>query len=128
MEKLVRTNSWAPNVNDMTPVGAETLTAYRTVHGIVTARGTVGGRAVAFVRARSTYFHEADSALGFSQLNDPGFVHGPASFQQAASHINFLFNWAYVDATAHLLLHVGLDAPAGPRNLARLPDPRHRPV
>jgi acyl-homoserine lactone acylase PvdQ len=98
MERLVRTNSWAPNLDDMTPVGAETLTAYRTVHGIVIARGTVGGRAVAFVRTRSTYFHEADSALGFSQLNDPGLIRGPGSFQQAVSHIDFLFNWAYVDA------------------------------
>jgi acyl-homoserine lactone acylase PvdQ len=99
METLTRTNSWTPNVDDMTAAGSETLTAYRTVHGIVYARGTVGGRPVAFVHARSTYFHEADSALGFSQLNDPGFVHGPASFQTAASHIGFLFNWAYVDSS-----------------------------
>jgi acyl-homoserine lactone acylase PvdQ len=98
MDKLVRTNSWAPNVEDMTPVGSETLTAYRTVHGIVYARGTVAGRPVAFVHARSTYFHEADSGLGFSELNDPGQIHGPASFQRATGNINFLFNWAYVDA------------------------------
>jgi acyl-homoserine lactone acylase PvdQ len=98
MEKLVRENSWHPTLADMTPAGSDTLTAYRTVHGIVYARGTVGSKPVAFVHARSTYFHEADSALGFSQLNDPGFVHDPASFQQAAGKINFLFNWAYVDA------------------------------
>jgi acyl-homoserine lactone acylase PvdQ len=68
------------------------------VHGIVFARGKVGGRKVAFVSARTTYFHEADSALGFSQLNDPGFTKDPQSFQQAASNINFGFNWSYVDA------------------------------
>ena len=31
-------------LNDQTPAGSETLTAYRTVHGIVYARGTVKGR------------------------------------------------------------------------------------
>ena len=98
METLTQTNSWTPNADDQTPPGSETLTAYRTVHGIVYARGTVHSKPVAFVHARSTYFHEADSSLGFSELNDPNFIHGPASFQQAASKINFLFNWAYVDA------------------------------
>ena len=99
MQKLTQTNTWAPSVGDQTPPGHETLTAYRTVHGIVYARGKVHGKRVAFVHARSTYFHEADSALGFSQLNDPNYVRGPASFQRAVSHINFLFNWAYVDAS-----------------------------
>ncbi len=98
MEKLERTNSWSPNVNDQTPPGSETLTAWRTVHGIVYARGTVGGKKVAFVRARTTYFHEADSAIGFFRLNDPTFVHDPESFRQAIDGINFLFNWAYIDS------------------------------
>jgi acyl-homoserine lactone acylase PvdQ len=98
METLQQTESWHPTAADQTPPGTETLTAYRTVHGIVYARGKVHGKAVAFVHARSTYFHEADSAIGFSELNDPSYVHDPASFQRAASNINFLFNWAYVDA------------------------------
>jgi acyl-homoserine lactone acylase PvdQ len=98
MEKLERTNAWTPNATDQTPPGSETLSVYRTVHGIVVARGTVGGRKVAFAQARTTYFHEADSALGFRELNDPGFVRGPESFMRAASDINFGFNWAYVDA------------------------------
>jgi acyl-homoserine lactone acylase PvdQ len=98
MEKLERTNSWTPNALDPTPPGSETLTAYRTVHGIVFARGTVKGAKVAFTSARSTYFHEADSALGFSALNDPGAVHDARSFQRAASDINFAFNWFYIDA------------------------------
>jgi hypothetical protein len=100
METLTRTNAWTPSAADQTPPGAETLTAYRTVHGIVYARGTVnGGVPVAFVSARTTYFHEADSAIGFSELNDPNFVTSPQQFQAAASNINFGFNWAYVDAS-----------------------------
>jgi len=98
MEKLERTNTWTPTATEPeTPPGAETLTVYRTVHGIVYARGEVAGKAVAFASARTTYFHEADSAIGFSELNEPGFVTGPKQFQQAASNINFGFNWAYVD-------------------------------
>jgi acyl-homoserine lactone acylase PvdQ len=98
MEKLDRTNSWIPNALDQTPPGSETLTVYRTVHGIVTARGKVHGQPVAYASARTTYFHEADSALGFSELNDPGFTHDATSFQHAASDINFAFNWLYADA------------------------------
>jgi acyl-homoserine lactone acylase PvdQ len=98
MEKLERTNVWTPNGSDQTPPGTETLTVYRTVHGIVYARGNVKGQPVAFASARSTYFHEADSAVGFSELNEPGFITSPQQFQQAASNINFGFNWAYVDA------------------------------
>jgi acyl-homoserine lactone acylase PvdQ len=98
MEKLDRANSWTPNPQDQTPPGSETLTVYRTVHGIVTARGKVGGQSVAYASARTTYFHEADSALGFSALNDPGAVHDAKSFQRAASDINFAFNWLYADS------------------------------
>lgn len=98
MEKLERENTWTPNASDESPPGSERLTAYRTIHGIVYARGTVAGRKVAFASARSTYFHEADSAVGFSELNEPGFVTGPKQFQQAVSNINYLFNWSYVDS------------------------------
>jgi acyl-homoserine lactone acylase PvdQ len=98
MEKLEKTESWAPNAIDSTEAGSQTLTAYRTVHGIVFARGKTGGRKVAFVHQRSTYFHEADSVIGFGQLNEPGFVTGASGFKKAISHINFLFNWAYVDS------------------------------
>jgi acyl-homoserine lactone acylase PvdQ len=98
MDKLDVTNSWTPNASDQTPPGSETLTVYRTVHGIVYARGKVGGKDVAFVTARTTYFHEADSALGFLRLNDPNFVKDPQSFRRAIDGINFAFNWAYIDA------------------------------
>jgi acyl-homoserine lactone acylase PvdQ len=98
MEKLERTNVWTPNASDQTPPGSETLTVYRTVHGIVYARGKVKGQDVAFASARTTYFHEADSAIGFSEFNEPGFVTSPQQFQLAASDVNFGFNWSYVDA------------------------------
>jgi acyl-homoserine lactone acylase PvdQ len=99
MEKLERHNTWTPSAVDDTPPGSETLTAYRTVHGIVFARGTVRGRKVAFVSARSTYFHEADSALFFSRINNPNYMrNGPSSFRAAAKKMNFAFNWAYIDS------------------------------
>ncbi|HEX7244916.1 MAG TPA: penicillin acylase family protein [Solirubrobacterales bacterium] len=98
MEKLQKTESWTPNAIDSTEAGSQTLTAYRTVHGIVFARGKVGGRRVAFAHERSTYFHEPDSVIGFAQLNEPGVVAGVGGFKKAVSNINFLFNWAYVDS------------------------------
>jgi len=98
MEKLEKTNTWTPNATDQTPPGSEKLTIYRTVHGLVYARGKVGGKDVAFASARTTYFHEADSAVGFSDLNEPGFITGPKRFQEAVSKINFAFNWSYADA------------------------------
>lgn len=99
MQELDRTNSWTPNGVDQTPPGSETLRAYRTVHGIVSARGKVDGKRVAFVTARSTYFHEADSALFFTKMNNPRFMSdGPASFRRAAKFMNFAFNWSYLDS------------------------------
>jgi acyl-homoserine lactone acylase PvdQ len=98
MEKLTKREKWAPNAIDPTPEGQQTLVAYRTVHGIVFARGRVKGQKVAFVHERSTYFHEADSVIGFGQLNEPGTVTGVKGFKKAVSDINFLFNWSYVDA------------------------------
>ncbi|MGV1047350.1 MAG: penicillin acylase family protein [Solirubrobacterales bacterium] len=98
MEKLEKSESWEPNAIDPTAAGSQTLVAYRTVHGIVFARGKVGGKKVAFVHQRSTYFHEADSVIGFAQLNEPGVVTGVKGFKKAISNINFLFNWSYVDS------------------------------
>jgi acyl-homoserine lactone acylase PvdQ len=98
MEKLEKTDSWTPNTIDSTPAGSQTLVAYRTVHGIVYARGKVGGKKVPFVHQRSSYFHEADSVIGFSQLNEPGVVTGVQGFKKAVSNIGFLFNWSYIDS------------------------------
>ena len=66
MEILTRVNNITPNPGDPSPPETYTLEAQRTVHGIVYKRGTVDGQPVAFVRQRSTYFHEADSARAFA--------------------------------------------------------------
>ena len=97
METLTRTNQITPNPADPSPPETYTLTAQRTVHGIVHKRGTVGGKPVAFAKQRSTYFHEADSARGFSDLNRPSKVENVQDFQQAVSKIGFTFNWFYID-------------------------------
>ena len=97
METLSKTNAWTPSAADQTPPGSETLVAQRTKLGIVTARGTVGGRRVAFTNLRSTYMHEVDSAPGFSDFNNPAKVRDARSWQQAAAKIGYTFNWLYVD-------------------------------
>jgi acyl-homoserine lactone acylase PvdQ len=97
MEVLERRNSWTPSPADQTLPGSETLRAERTRLGLVTARGTVRGRPVAFTKLRVTYMHEADSALGFVALNDPNAIKGPRDFQRAVSKIGFSFNWFYAD-------------------------------
>ncbi len=97
MEILTRTNEITPNPADPSPAETYTLTAQRTVHGIVHKRGTVGGKPVAFARQRSTYFHEVDSARGFAALNKPSQVNDVQSFQRAVAKIGFTFNWFYAD-------------------------------
>jgi acyl-homoserine lactone acylase PvdQ len=96
-EVLTRTNSWTPNLGDQTPPGSETLTTLRSKLGIVIARARVDGTPVAYTKLRSTYFHEVDSALGFSMFNNPNAINGPEDFQRAANFINYTFNWFYVD-------------------------------
>ena len=73
------------------------LEAQRTVHGIISHRGTVGGVPVAFAKLRSTYYHEADSARAFSAMNQPSRVKNADDFQQVMKDINFTFNWFYAD-------------------------------
>jgi acyl-homoserine lactone acylase PvdQ len=97
IEVLEKTNNWSPSLADDTAPGSETLHAERTKLGLVTARANVKGKPVIYTKLRSTYFHEADSALGFVELNDPSKIRGPEDFQRAASKIGFTFNWFYVD-------------------------------
>jgi hypothetical protein len=97
MDILTRVNNITPNPGDPSPPETFTLEAQRTVHGIVYKRGTVDGQPVAFVRERSTYFHEADSARAFSDLNRPSKVQNVQDFQHVMSKINFTFNWFYAD-------------------------------
>jgi acyl-homoserine lactone acylase PvdQ len=100
IEVLNRDETITPNPGDDNGgQGVQTfhLQAQRTVHGIISKRGTVGGQPVAFARLRSTYFHEADSARAFSQLNEPSQVQSATDFQHVMSKINFTFNWFYAD-------------------------------
>ena len=105
MEKLVRKQSWKPNAADPTPAGKAKLVVYRTVHGLVNSYGTVNGKKVAYVTARTTYLHEADSIVGFMRFNQPDQMQTPKQFKKSASKIQFTFNWAYLNAkdTAYYL-------------------------
>jgi acyl-homoserine lactone acylase PvdQ len=92
-----------PNPGDPGPGGTPeppepyNLEAQRTVHGIVSKRGMVDGQPVAYAKLRSTYFHEADSARAFADMNRPSRVQNASDFQQVMSKINFTFNWLYAD-------------------------------
>ena len=97
IEVLERRNAWSPNAADSTPPGSETLRVGRTALGIVIGRGTVRGKPVVYTSLRSTYFHEVDSARGFSDLNNPDKMKSPEDFQRAAHKIGYTFNWLYVD-------------------------------
>jgi acyl-homoserine lactone acylase PvdQ len=97
IEYLERTNSWTPSAADQTPPGSETLRTGRTAQGLVIGRGTIKGKPVLYTSQRSTYFHEVDSARGFSDINNPDKINSPQDFQRAASKIGYTFNWLYVD-------------------------------
>ena len=73
---------------------------HETVNGPVSGTCSVRGVLYAIATKRSTYGRDVVSALGFEELND-GSVHDPQTFLQAASQIEFTFNWFYVDA-AHI--------------------------
>ncbi|MFJ3174760.1 penicillin acylase family protein [Streptomyces roseus] len=115
MEKLERTNAWKSSVADPTPNGSYRMQVWRTNYGIVTHRATVAGKPVAYTALRSTYRHEADSIIGFQMLNDPSYVTDARTFQQAAAHIGYAFNWFYTDAREAAYYNSGLNPvrPAG---------------
>lgn len=113
IERLERHNEWYSSLGSSEPAGSYTLVALRTKYGIVTHRGTVGGRPVLFTKNRSTYGNEAGSALGFMQLNDPDRIHSAADFQNAAHNIGYTFNWFYTDKTSIAYYNSG-DNPVRP--------------
>ncbi|HVA61784.1 MAG TPA: penicillin acylase family protein [Mycobacteriales bacterium] len=71
---------------------------YLTVHGIVQGWTTVGGKPVAIVTQRSTYNHEADSAVGFFRWNSPSYTTSAQTWMTGAEHIGYTFNWLYADS------------------------------
>ncbi|WP_138904042.1 penicillin acylase family protein [Streptomyces albidochromogenes] len=109
MEKLEKRNAWKPTLADSTAAGSYRMQVWRTKYGTVTHRATVGGKPVAYTSLRSTYRHEADSIIGFQMFNDPGYVKDAASFQKAAQHIDYAFNWFYADARTAAYYNSGMN-------------------
>jgi hypothetical protein len=87
-----------PTTGDGTAAGSYTMTVYRTTYGLLTHTGLINGTPIGYTALRSTYHHEADSVIGFQELNDPAFVTSATSFKQAVTDINYTFNWFYVDS------------------------------
>ncbi|HEX2239637.1 MAG TPA: penicillin acylase family protein, partial [Actinomycetota bacterium] len=74
------------------------MTTQRTDDGIVQARGMVDGEPVAFVKKRSTWGAEVDSALTYVEIQDPKVINGPKDFRRAFGRFGFTFNWFYLDS------------------------------
>ncbi|GIG92965.1 penicillin acylase family protein [Plantactinospora endophytica] len=109
MEEISHVNSWQPTVADGTAAGSYTMVARRTRLGLVGWRGTVGGVPHAFTQLRSTYRHEADSAIGFQMFNDPAAMGTAAQFTSAAAEIGYAFNWFYVNSRQSAYYNSGLN-------------------
>lgn len=96
-----RTDTWLtkpsaagqPNSLDSAQRVVVSMTTERTRHGIVQARGTVGGQPVAFVRERTSYGKDLDSAATYVDLMDPAEVTGVNSLKNLFSRFNYSFNW-----------------------------------
>jgi acyl-homoserine lactone acylase PvdQ len=82
----------------VSPSPPQTITyrTMRSVHGPVFKLGTVGGKPVAFTKAKAVDFHELEAALPFMRMaeNHPTDAR---SFQQDFSSFPGTENWFYVD-------------------------------
>jgi hypothetical protein len=81
----------------------------------VTYTGLVGGVPTAFTSLRSTYRHEADSAIGFQMFNDPAAMGDANGFMAAAGTMGYAFNWFYVNSTQAAYFNSGAN-PVRPAN------------
>ena len=78
---------------------------------------------------RSTYFHEADSVIGFAQLNEPGFVTGAAAASSRRSPTSTSSSTGPTSTPNTSPTRCRAAMPQRAQgHLAGLPDPRHRPV
>ncbi|WP_428964623.1 penicillin acylase family protein [Micromonospora fluostatini] len=109
MEELSHVNRWSPTVADGTPAGSYKLVVRRTKLGLVGWRATVAGAPHAFTQLRSTYRHEADSAIGFQMFNDPTQMATADAFLTSANNVEYAFNWFYVNSRDAAYLNSGLN-------------------
>ena len=89
-----------------------TETIYRTVHGPVFQRGTVDGKAVAFVKERFFWKREVDSIPTFYRWNAETL--SAKDFQSAAGKLTMSFNTFYVDSKESAT-STSVTSPNGPR-------------
>jgi acyl-homoserine lactone acylase PvdQ len=94
--------SWTPGPADYAAdpaaqPGRWTVRTQISAHGPIVARATVKGRPVAIAFNRSTYLHEAESALGFLDINTEGRIGGPQQFMRAAGSVTGSYNFFYAD-------------------------------
>jgi acyl-homoserine lactone acylase PvdQ len=97
IEVIERTNSWTPSPADQTAPGSQTLQAFRTKAGLISHRGTVGGKPHAFAKLRATYKREVDAAGSFADWNSPDKVKDAESWIRSGYKNDLTFNWFYVD-------------------------------
>jgi len=81
--------------------------AERTVHGPVTARGSLGDTPVAVSRKRSTYLKELDPAISILKMNR-GEADTAEEFIAAFASHNLSTNWAFADRDDIGYVHGGL--------------------
>jgi len=103
--KCVPIQSWDHTIDQ--PATSSARAALRTWrverapdYGPVSYRGTLeDGTPIAIATHRSTYGAELRSAIGFKELNDPRFMAGGyKAFREATGeHIDYTFNWFYID-------------------------------
>jgi acyl-homoserine lactone acylase PvdQ len=88
-----------PMVNEQFPDGTGLVhKIHLTVHGVVQGWTTaLGGKPVAVVNQRSTYTHDVDSVIGFLRWGEPALTYDARSWMTGASHVDYTFNWFYVD-------------------------------
>jgi hypothetical protein len=97
------------------------MTTYRTKYGLVAYRATVDGKPTAFTSLRSTYKHDADSAIGFQMFNDPALMSTPQGFQSAAQNVSYAFNWFYVNSKDTAYYDSGVNPVRAPNTDPNLP-------
>ena len=113
METREETISWNLPPSDLAsaevpePPGSETIEVDRTRHGPVFARGTVGGKPVAFARQRQFWKRELESVAGFAAWNSSTETRSMADFFRAADRMTVSFNVFYADAKNIGYHHIG---------------------